>query len=266
MPYLEISTTTYPEGKVEQWRLVRPDRGNSLGPTLAGELRAALAALVAAPSKPRALVITADPVAKGGQRTWIAGGDLKELAECRSKDDGERYALSLSDLLTGLDALPLPVLLAVDGDAIGGGAELALGGDLRLMTTDSRLIFKQLAVGLATGYGGARRLVELVGLSRTQDLLFGTRTLTAGEALTLGLVHQVCADSTALADAVELRLQSLLRLEPQALSTQKRMLWHAVRSHPGVARAAEAQLFRELWGNPTHRRFLDDFTAKKAGR
>lgn len=250
----------------ETWCIARPERGNALGPTLAAELTALAqeltARLAAPPPKPRCLVMTAEPAGDGARRTWIAGGDLKELVHEGSQSQGERYAASLSDCIAGLDRLPLPVVIAVDGDAIGGGAELALAGDIRVMTRASRLVFRQLAVGLATGYGGARRLVSLVGLSRAQDLLFSGRTVTADECLAMGLVHEVVEDAAAMGRRLVERAAELAALEPAALAAQKAMLWHAVHSHPGAARAAELALFRELWGNPTHRRFLAQFNAK----
>lgn len=266
MSHLEISTHKVGGASVATWRINRRERGNALGTTLAQELQAALGDLMCRPSPPRAIVLTASPVVKGVQRTWIAGGDLKELATLGSQDDGEAYALALSTFLSGLDELPIPVVMAIDGDAIGGGAELALGGDVRLATSSSRLVFKQLAVGLATGYGGARRLVELVGLARAQDLIYGTRTIDAAEALGMGLVNEVWPDAAALQTAVDARLATLLAIEPRAFATQKRMFWHATRSHPGTSREVETRLFRELWGNPTHRRFLTAFVGKEPDR
>lgn len=252
------------DGAAEIWRIARPERGNALGLVVAAELVAALATLESSTSKPCALVLTATPAGKGAHRVWIAGGDLKELATQTTQAQGEAYASSLSAFLAGLDRLPLAVLVAVDGDAIGGGAEVALGGDIRLMTRTSRLIFRQLAVGLATGYGGARRLVELVGLSRAQDLLFSGRAVGADEALALGLVHEVLADTSTLESRIKERVATIATLEPLAVAAQKQMLWHATHSHPGVAREAETAIFRELWGNPSHRQFLAAFIARSA--
>ncbi len=242
-----------------EWRIERPERLNGLGTTLARELTLALAELRRRGVMPRALVLTATPVAKGPRRTWVAGGDLKELTELKTGAEARAYATSLSAFIAGLDELPCPVIIAVDGAAIGGGAELALAGDLRLATGASSFEFKQLKVGLATGYGGAGRLVELVGLGKAQAILYRSETLTAGEALALGLVHEVANDDRDLEARCHDLASQLAALSPQAFAAQKAMLWHAVRSHPGAARAAEAELFTRIWRNPEHQRFLSDF-------
>ena len=247
-----------------EWRIARPDRLNGIGTTLAAELAGALAELKARPKLPTALVLTATPVVKGPRRTWLAGGDLKELQELKTGTEARRYAVALSDFLSGLDELPIPVVVAVDGAAIGGGAELALGGDVRLATSASSWEFKQLRVGLATGYGSARRLVELVGLGKAQGLLYRGATVSASEALNLGLVHQVVADEGALREACRTVSAEFALLGPETLAAQKRMFWHATHSHPGAARAAEAELFTKLWLNPAHARFLAAFNRPKS--
>lgn len=247
------------QGEVERWTLCRPERMNALGPSLAGELAervAELGARAAAGSVPRALVITAEPVVKGTNRIWIAGGDLKELAEIGDASEARRYAATLTRFLEALDELPLLVVIAVDGAAIGGGAELALGGDVRIATSASSLSFKQLRVGLATGYGGAQRLVDALGLSRAQGLVFLGETLDAATALELGLFHRVVPDLTGLDGLVSALVANVGR---EAIAAQKAMLRLAVRAHPGAAQAGELEIFERLWRNPAHAAFLDAF-------
>lgn len=241
----------------------RPERGNALGTTIARELSAALAELPTKHAGIRALVLRATPVVKGSRRTWIAGGDLKELAQLGTRSEAEAYAKMLNAFCRQLDALPIPVIVAVDGAAIGGGAELALAGDLRLATEASSWEFKQLKVGLAAGYGTTRRLVELVGLARAQDLLFRCLRLDAAEALALGLVSQVLPDEAALDAAIAALCSELAELAPEALAAQKRMLKGAVSLHPGAAAGAELDAFGAIWRNPAHAKFLDSFSARR---
>lgn len=242
-----------------EWRIERPERMNGLGTSLARELNEALAELKRGGHVPRALVLTATPVGKGTRRTWIAGGDLKELQELKTGADAGRYAASLSAFVAGLEELPCPVITAVDGAAIGGGAELALAGDLRLATSGSTFEFKQLRVGLATGYGGAKRLCELIGLGRAQGLLYRSESLSADGAFQCGLIHEVVPDEAALGAKVQELARNLAALSPAALAAQKAMLHAAVRGHPGAARGTEAELFARIWRNPEHQRFLAEF-------
>lgn len=242
-----------------EWRIDRPERLNGLGPTLARELADALAELRNGAAPPRVLVISATPVQKGTRRTWIAGGDLKELSGLMSQGEAWSYAATLSGFAAGLEELPCPVVVAVDGAAIGGGAELALAGDLRLATRASSFEFRQLKVGLATGYGGARRLVELVGLGHAQGLLYRTATVSADEAARIGLVHEVVEGEAALKERLATLTAELASLSPQALAAQKAMLRLATKGHPGAARGAEADLFARVWRNPEHQKYLSDF-------
>ena len=254
---------------VTRWNIRRPDRLNALGLNVAQELatlrRELVTSLATTPAMTRAVVITATPIANGQRRTWIAGGDLKELAEIATRDEARAYAALLTDFIEGLDLLPVPVLLAVDGVAIGGGAELALAGDLRIATDSSLLEFRQLEAGLATGYGSARRLVELVGLARAQTWLFSAAKVSAPTLLELGVFSTVVRDAEGLARECDRITAAWKRIGPASLAAQKAMFKTATRVHPGAALAAENDLFRALWRNPEHARFLAKFQAKDAG-
>jgi enoyl-CoA hydratase/carnithine racemase len=202
-------------------------------------------------------------VVKGERRTWIAGGDLKELASVGGAAAAAAYGDAVRRFCRGLDALPQVVVVAVDGAAIGGGAELALAGDLRLATAASTLEFRQLKVGLATGYGTTQRLVQLVGLGRAQDLLLRTRIVDAAEAVRLGLLTEAYATPAALWEAVERLVTDVAGLAPEAVRAQKAMLRAAATLHPGAAGAAELEAFAAAWGNPTHAAFLAAFAAPR---
>ena len=109
------------------------------------------------------------------------------------------------------------------------------------------------------GADAARRLVELIGLGQAQGLIYRSATVTAEEALRLGLVHEVLDDETELAARVEELARQLAALSPQALTAQKAMFRLATKGHPGAARAAEAELFARIWRNPEHQKYLSDF-------
>ncbi|MEN9835361.1 MAG: hypothetical protein RL011_1554 [Pseudomonadota bacterium] len=246
------------------WRISRPERGNALGTTVARELLREVHNLRDNSHKPRALVITAAPVTNGAKTTWVAGGDLKELALIHDAAEAKAYVTMMSDALQIIGELPVPVITSLDGAAIGGGAELALAGDLRLATARSVLEFRQLKAGLATGYGSACRLVSLIGLGRAQGLLFRAESISADEAKAIGLIHEVCVDSDALELAVTKLCSDLAQLDPAALSAQKRMLWHATHTEAASARLAELELFATIWRNPGHKAFLGEFSRRSS--
>jgi enoyl-CoA hydratase/carnithine racemase len=209
------------------------------------------------------LVLRAKPRDTSRGRIWVAGGDLKELTQLPPGDAVRAYAGAMSRLGAALESLPTIVVAAVDGAAIGGGAELVLMADVRLMTKDARLEWKQVKVGLATGYGTAKRLVDVVGLGQAQGLLYGAKTVDAAAALARGRAPAVRDDAAALTAGVKAWTEDLIKTGRAPLAAQKAMLRHAVQGHPGTARAAELQIFTQLWRNPEHSRFLADFAGRK---
>ncbi|HEV7423457.1 MAG TPA: enoyl-CoA hydratase/isomerase family protein [Mycobacterium sp.] len=134
----------------------------------------------------RALVI------KGaGDNAFVSGGDLKELAALRTEADAAAMAWRMRTICDRIAAFPGPVLAALNGHALGGGAEVAVAADIRLAADDVKIGFNQVALAIMPAWGGAERLAALVGKSRAL-LLAGTgMVLDAAEAHRLGLVDVV---------------------------------------------------------------------------
>ncbi|HJQ43588.1 MAG TPA: enoyl-CoA hydratase-related protein [Jatrophihabitantaceae bacterium] len=156
---------------------------NALDASLVAELSASVAA-IAADDDVRAVVIT------GGPEVFAAGGDVKEMSGW-DYPHALRHAHALGDACTELAALPVPVIAAINGYALGGGLEVALAADLRVCADDSRLGFPEIKLGLIPGAGGTQRLPRLIGDSRAKDLILTGRTIRPDEALAIGLVNQV---------------------------------------------------------------------------
>jgi enoyl-CoA hydratase/carnithine racemase len=139
-------------------------------------------------------------------RAFAAGADIKEFSDRRT---ARRLGRAFRAGFDGLAALPVPVLAAVNGFALGGGCELALACDLRVAgAAKARLGQPEIQLGLIPGAGGTQRLSRLVGPAVTKDLVWTGRQVDATEALRIGLVDRVVADAevvpTALALAAEL--------------------------------------------------------------
>lgn len=246
------------KGPLLLWTLSRPERLNALGPSMASALRQSFKTLVktlASPQPPRLLGIMTAPNAK---KVWIAGGDLKELAQHPQPAAGREYAASLTTLNADLQNLPIPVCMAVDGVAMGGGLEFALAGDLRMSTPEGSFDFRQMNIGLATAFGGAQRLVHLVGLSRAMHWQLLCSHISAAEALAAGLLHEIHPDRTALLARLESLAQHFSTLAYPAVAAQKKMLQLGTQPQQN----AELDLFASLWMNPMHAAFLKKFTAK----
>ena len=126
-----------------------------------------------------------------GDRAFVSGGDLKELAAIRTEEEAEAMAWGMRSICDRLAGFPAPVIAALNGHAFGGGAEVAVAADIRVAADDIKIGFNQVWLEIMPAWGGAERLAALVGKSRAL-LLAGTGTvLDAAEAERLGLVDRV---------------------------------------------------------------------------
>jgi enoyl-CoA hydratase len=134
----------------------------------------------------RALVITG-----AGDKAFVSGGDLKELSALRTEVDASAMAFRMRSICDRIAGFPTPTVAALNGHALGGGAEFAVAADIRLAADDIRIGFNQVALEIMPAWGGAERLVALVGYSKAL-LLAGTGTvIEAAEAERIGLVDRV---------------------------------------------------------------------------
>jgi enoyl-CoA hydratase len=160
----------------------RPHARNAIALDTIGQLEKALDAAAGA----KALVITG-----AGDRAFVSGGDLKELSSLRTEEDAAAMAKRMRSVCDQLANFRAPVIAALNGHALGGGAEIAVAADIRLAADDIKIAFNQVELEIMPAWGGAERLAALVGKGRAL-LLAGTgATLTAGEAERIGLVDKV---------------------------------------------------------------------------
>jgi enoyl-CoA hydratase len=160
----------------------RPEARNAIAPGTMAGLEQALDSAAGA----RALVIRG-----AGDKAFVSGGDLKELAKIRTEDEAHAMAMRMRRICDRLAAFPGPVVAALNGHALGGGAEVAMAADIRIAAAGIRIGFNQSTLAIMPAWGGAERLAALVGPGRAL-LLAGTgRILDAAEAHRLGLVDEV---------------------------------------------------------------------------
>lgn len=236
--------------------LDRPAAGNAIG----GETTRALLAAVAAARADRtarALVLTGS-----GDRFFCAGGDLKEYRGLTTRAKLRGSFGRTRKLLDELEALPIPVIAAVNGWALGGGSELLLACDLRVAAASARIGFPQLRLGLTPGWNGMERLVETVGRGTATWLLLTGRALTAAEAHRLGLVHATVSDGSVVKAALEFA-EGLAELGPLAVVAAKRALLDALRLPQRESRRRSAKRFEDLWFSADHREAEAAFVEKR---
>lgn len=160
----------------------RPHARNAIAPATMDELEKAVDAAAGA----LALVIRG-----AGDRAFVSGGDLKELGTIRTEDAAAAMALRMRRICDQLADFPAPVIAALNGHALGGGAEVAVAADVRVAADDIRIGFTQVSLAIMPAWGGAERLAALVGRSRALLLAGAGTVLDAHEAKQVGLVDEV---------------------------------------------------------------------------
>jgi enoyl-CoA hydratase len=211
-------------------RLDRPAVKNAIDLAMVSELHAVCAELE---ERPRTLVIT------GANGVFASGADIAELLERRAED--ARSAINASVFLR-IAGLPMPVIAAIDGYALGGGAELAYAADIRIGSPSLKIGNPETGLGIIAAAGASWRLREIVGEPRALDMLLTGRIVGADEALAIGLVTAVHPATELLAEAT--RLAAMIARNSDAATRATKAVFRAPRTeHPRVDSEAQAELF-----------------------
>jgi enoyl-CoA hydratase len=242
-------------GAVTLLRVNRPDQRNAIDFATMDELEEALTILERDEAL-RALVLT------GGGDTFISGGDLKDFQTLVTAADGQRMARRMGNILTRVSHLPIPVIAALNGPAVGGGTEVALACDLRVAAANAYFSFRQVTMGIMTAWGGAPRLLALLGFSRALYYLLTAERLTPEQALQMGLVQRVTPEGQAVAGALELARQ-IVGQPPLAVRAIKRTLQQIMGVSFDAAAAVEVHEFGQVWASADHLEAVDAYFAKR---
>ena len=184
-------------GRVAHLELVNPPL-NLVTRELLEELDAALATLEAAdPGDVRAVVVSGS-----GERSFSAGSHVGEFESQRGPAGRGRFELE-ERVNRRLADLPMPTIAAIEGNALGGGLEIALCCDLRIASARARLGLPEVRLAVTPGGGGTQRLPRIVGPARAKELILTGRVFEADEALRIGLVHEVVPAGEARSHADE---------------------------------------------------------------
>ncbi|HEX2658962.1 MAG TPA: enoyl-CoA hydratase-related protein [Polyangia bacterium] len=186
-----------PDGRAGAIRLVTIDRPRALNAIDVSTMAALLRVFEDCAAAPGLRVVI---VTGAGERAFVAGADVAALSTMSPEQAGAFSDLG-HQVGHAMEALPVPVIGAVNGFALGGGCELALACDFVYAATNARFGFPEARLGAIPGFGGTVRLVQRVGLARARELLYTADTVDAPEALRLGLVNRVVDPASLLTEA-----------------------------------------------------------------
>jgi enoyl-CoA hydratase len=244
------------DGGVAVLTLNRPEVRNAIDLQMVEEMHDALTAL-APRDDVAALVITG-----AGEKAFAAGADIAELLERTRKD--ALLAIN-SALFKRVEEFPRPTIAAVRGFALGGGSELALACDMRIVGESARFGQPEVSLGILPGAGATYRLPRLVGLGRAKELIFTGAIIDAREAERIGLANRVVKDADVLEEAISIG-RKIAAQAPLAVRLAKIVLNAGARgaSMSEVESIAQAVLFESEEKRVRMQEFLDRKKAREA--
>lgn len=241
----DVISHTEPTGLVRVM-INRPDKHNPLSLEVLQQIAATLNAVADLPH------IRCAVIRGAGERYFAAGGDLRKLADVRTAEETAEMMEASRAALDAIRAFPLPVIALINGDALGGGAELAVACDMRIVRSQARIGFIQGRLNICSAWGGGPDLFSLVGRSRALRMVTRAELVDAHTALIWGLVDEVCPDDD-LEASLEAFVTSILKQAPLVLRAWKLQAQAARGLAPyAERRAIEREMIIKTWTHDDH--------------
>jgi enoyl-CoA hydratase len=244
------------DGAIGTIRLERPPM-NALNKQVQEEIRAA-ATEAAERVDVRAVVVY------GGPKVFAAGADIKEMADMSYVDMAAR-ARALSSSLSAVAEIPKPTVAAITGYALGGGFELALCCDRRIVGDNARVGQPEILLGIIPGAGGTQRLPRLVGPSKAKDIIYSGRFVGAQEALAIGMVDEVVAPDDVYTAALAW-VTPFAEGAAQALAAAKKAIDGGLDADLRSGLNLESELFAALFATEDRTVGMESFIANGPGK
>ncbi|MDA5108749.1 enoyl-CoA hydratase [Brevibacillus thermoruber] len=243
------------EGAVGVLTLNRPEVYNCLNLETLFTLRR-LIAEIDADREIRAVIVTG-----AGEKAFCSGADLKER---RTMTDlqVQLYIRTIRDTFSELERLPKPVIAAINGVALGGGTELALACDLRVMSESAQMGLTETSLGIIPGAGGTQRLPRLIGKGKAKELIFTARRVHAEEALAIGLVNRTAPPDQVMASALALA-EEMAANAPLALAQAKFAIDYGMEADLATGLAMESSAYQVLIPTRDRLEGLEAFREKR---
>jgi enoyl-CoA hydratase len=241
------------DGAVATLFIDRPKALNALNSKTLQEMEAALGSIG---TDVRVLIVTG-----GGEKAFVAGADIAEMAALAEPQAQEFGALG-HRVMAKLEALPIPVIAAVNGFALGGGCELALACDFIYASDKAQLGLPEVGLGVIPGFGGTQRLTRAVGRARAKELIFTGGRIDAAKAKELGLVLEVFPAAELLQRCRDVAAK-MLKNGPLAIAKAKRVIEAGADQDLRAANEMERKAFGELFGSEDQREGMKAFLEKR---
>ena len=242
------------KGAVAVLTISREKALNALNSEVLTELEAAVDAVDL--ETVRCLIITG-----AGERSFVAGADIGEMSKL-TKAEGEAFGKKGNDVFRKIETLPIPVIAAVNGFALGGGCELSMSCDIRLASENAVFGQPETGLGITPGFGGTQRLARLIPVGKAKEMLYAGTKIKAAEALSVGLVNAVYP-SEELLPAAEKLAGKIAANAPIAVRATKKAVNDGLQVDIDAAIAIEEKLFGSCFETEDQRNAMNAFVAKE---
>ncbi len=204
----------------------------------------------------RVLIITGD-----GEKSFVAGADISEMAHL-DEPQGYEFGRLGAQVFRRIETLPIPVIAAVNGFALGGGCELAMSCDIRIASSKAKFGQPEVGLGIIPGFSGTYRLPKLIGQGYAKEMIYTGKVIRSDEALRIGLVNAVYEPEELMDKAMEMA-QMMLKNAPVAISLAKQSINEGYDLDAEQAIGLENQLFGKCFATSDQKEGMDAFLNKR---
>ena len=237
----------------------RPDALNALNEQVLDELHDALTDF-ARDAAARVLVLTG-----AGPKSFVAGADIKQMV-AMGPDEALAFARKGGSVCRLLADTPKPTLAAVNGFALGGGCELALSCDMIFASEKARFGQPEVRLGVIPGFGGTQRLARVVGPARALYLVLSGDSITAPEALSMGLVVRLYAPDALLPEVTAIARTMATKCGPLSLAAAKEVTYDGLQGPLARGLDLEARRFASMFTTSEQKEGMAAFIEKRPAR
>ena len=234
-------------------KISAPKSLNALNSTILKELDDLIGHLDAST---RVLIITGD-----GEKSFVAGADISEMAHL-DEAQGTEFGRLGAQVFRRIETLPIPVIAAVNGFALGGGCELAMACDIRIASAKAKFGQPEVGLGIIPGFSGTYRLPKLIGQGYAKEMIYTGKVVRADEALCIGLVNAVYEPEELMGKALEMA-QMMLKNAPVAIKLAKQSINEGYDMDADGAIAHENRLFGKCFATRDQKEGMDAFLNKR---
>ncbi len=242
------------EGQIALLTIDRPKALNALNSNVLEELDQAIDAVDL--QEVRVLIITGS-----GEKSFVAGADIAEMSNL-TKEEGFAFAKKGNDIFRKIESLPIPVIAAVNGFALGGGCELSMACDIRICSENAVFGQPEAGLGITPGFGGTQRLARIIGIGRAKELIFSTSNIKADEAYRVGLVNHVYPVEELLPQAKKLA-SKIAANAPIAVRNCKKAINDGLQTDIDSAIVIEENLFGDCFETHDQKEGMGAFLEKR---